>query len=29
VELIQGAQSRRKVVAITGSKVDPETLPDR
>jgi hypothetical protein len=29
VELIQGAQSRRKVVAISGSKVDPETLPDR
>lgn len=27
VELKQGAQSRHKVVAITGSKVDPESLP--
>jgi len=29
VEMVQGAQSRRKVVAISGSKVDPETLLDR
>jgi len=29
VELIQGAQSRRKIVAIRGSKIDPETLPGR
>lgn len=27
VELKQGGQSRHKVVAITGSKVDPESLP--
>lgn len=27
VELKQGAQSRHKVVAIAGSKVDPENLP--
>jgi uncharacterized protein (TIGR00251 family) len=26
VELRQGGQSRHKVVAVTGSKVDPETL---
>jgi uncharacterized protein (TIGR00251 family) len=26
VELKQGAQSRHKVVAVIGSKVDPETL---
>lgn len=26
VELIQGGQSRHKVVAITGSKVEPEIL---
>lgn len=28
VELKQGAQSRQKVVAISGSKVDPESLLD-
>ena len=28
VELKQGAQSRHKVVAITGSKVEPERLLD-
>jgi uncharacterized protein (TIGR00251 family) len=28
VELVQGALSRRKVVSISGSKVDPETLLD-
>ncbi|HEX5338653.1 MAG TPA: DUF167 domain-containing protein [Gallionella sp.] len=28
VELKQGAQSRHKVVAVTGSKVGPETLLD-
>jgi uncharacterized protein (TIGR00251 family) len=28
VELKQGAQSRRKVVAISGSKVEPEKLLD-
>lgn len=27
VELKQGAQSRHKVVAITGSMIDPESLP--
>jgi uncharacterized protein (TIGR00251 family) len=26
VELKQGGQSRRKVIAITGSKIDPENL---
>ncbi|MBI3480911.1 MAG: YggU family protein [Nitrosomonadales bacterium] len=26
VELIQGEQSRHKVVAITGSKIEPESL---
>jgi len=26
VKLIQGAQSRRKIVAISGSKIDPENL---
>ncbi len=29
VELIQGAQSRRKVVVVRGSLVDPETLLDQ
>ncbi|MGC2048840.1 MAG: DUF167 domain-containing protein [Gallionella sp.] len=28
VELKQGVQSRHKVVAISGSKIDPETLLD-
>ena len=28
VELRQGGQSRHKVVAITGSKVEPESLLD-
>lgn len=27
VELKQGGQSRHKVVAISGSKIDPESLP--
>ena len=27
VELKQGAQSRRKVLAVSGSKVEPENLP--
>ncbi len=27
VELKQGGQSRHKVVAVSGSKVDPESLP--
>lgn len=27
VELKQGGQSRHKVLAITGSKIDPESLP--
>jgi uncharacterized protein (TIGR00251 family) len=26
VELIQGAQSRRKIVVISGSKIDPDSL---
>jgi uncharacterized protein len=29
VELKQGAQSRHKVVAVSGSKVEPENLLDR